>query len=211
MDNKKLIDSLLQGGNNSKEVDEAFEEIKLIQQGSEFMKTGIDHLDYFLIDGLMGKFVFIGARPSQGKTHLGSRIIKNILDEGLNSGEYSVLRFNGRWLLIMLLRSLKEKLKKTMRSILSNPFTEEEKADVDDVLFEYTHPKIRNISQIFEGDDLRYLLDNFCNSVPATTKKIIVIDHIHILPNKTRIDEFLTILNEYKMNHPNLGLSFSFS
>ena len=213
MDNtyQKKIDAIFEAENSSKEVVEALEEIQAIQKGSHFMRTGVDHLDYFLIDGLMGKFVFIGARPAQGKTHLGSRIVKNILDPDINKGEYSVLRFN--WEMAtksLLLRSFKEKLKKSMRTILDAPFTADEQVGVDEVLEEYTHPNIRNISEIYEGDALRYMLDKFCQSVPPTTKKIIVIDHIHILPNKERIDSFLTILNEYKMRYPNLGFIIFF-
>ena len=94
MNNKEYIDNVVFGSGNTNEVLTAFKEIKKIQEGSKRLLTGVECLDYFLLDGLVGKIISIGSRPSMGKTYQCSRIIKNLLDEKLNPSKLSILRLN---------------------------------------------------------------------------------------------------------------------
>ena len=54
--------------------------VNLQRKSSTILKTGIDHLDNFLIAGLTNKMVFIGSRPSMGKTTSAEKILTNLLN-----------------------------------------------------------------------------------------------------------------------------------
>ena len=212
INNKQHIDALFSEGYQDTEVVSAFEEIVEIQNGGRKpLMTGIEHMDYFLFDGLTNKMVFIGSRPSMGKTHNCARIIKNLLDEDMNQPDLKILRLN--WEMqtkSLLLRSIKQALQKSIRQILSKPFSEEDKDSVTEAVNQIRHKRVRNFSKIVEGDEFAYLLDKFCQSGDPEEEKIVLIDHLHILNTKERIDNFLSVCNTYKLKYKKLSFIIYF-
>lgn len=211
-ENREFIDGLFAAGYKDTEVVEASKEIHQLQHSERTpLKTGVDHMDFFLFDGLTNKMVFIGSRPAMGKTHNCARIIANLIDEQLNPMDVSVLRLN--WEMqtkSLLLRALKSHLKKPMREIISVPFTEEEKPKVYEAVNEIRNPRVRNVSSILEGEDLEYMLDSFGKSGTPEQEKVVIVDHLHILTSKERIDNFLSICNKYKLKYPRLSFIIYF-
>lgn len=207
------IDLILNKKND--EVIEAHKEIVALQKGTgHIIYTGLSHLDYFLIGGLNNKMVFIGSRPSMGKTYHCEMTINSLLDKTTNPNQnISILRLNLEMQTrSLLLRDLKKSLNKKMRDIISTPYTEEEQKIVKEVVAKHRDPRIVNFSRIVEGEDLRYLVNRYRKNVDeqdainnTVTQKIILIDHIHIYQSKKQIDDILTILNEFKMEDKNLS------
>ncbi len=201
------IDAILNRKND--EVVEAHKEIIALQKGvGHTIFTGLSHLDYFLIGGLNNKMVFIGSRPSMGKTHHCETTINNLLDKSINPNQnISILRLNLEMQTrSLLLRDLKKSLGKKMRDIISTPYTEAEQEIVKEVVNKHRDPRIVNFSRIVEGEELRYLISKYLQNINekdaregTVTQKIVLVDHIHIYQSKKQIDEVLTILNEFKM------------
>lgn len=204
MNNKEYIDNIF-SGNVKDETRLAHEQIVRTQKGEkQLIKTGFYYIDDFLPNGLNNKMVFGGSRPSMGKTFNCDQLIHNLTDININPDNIEILRFN--WEMItesLLLRELKKVLNKPMKEIISKPYTEEEKPKVIETVKKLGNKKIKNISKIIEGEDLRYLLSKFC-SYSKENYKIVLVDHLHILNSKDRIDSFLGICNELKLENPNL-------
>ncbi len=211
-ENRQYIDDLFSVAYKDNEILAAQEEIRDLQNSKRSpLKTGVDHMDFFLFDGLTNKMIFIGSRPAMGKTHNCARVIANLIDPVLNPMDVSILRLN--WEMqtkSLLLRALKSHLKKPMREIISTPFSEEEKPKVQDAVNEISNPRVKNISSIFEGDEFEYLLDSFGQTGTPEQEKIVVVDHLHILTTKERIDNFLSICNKYKLKYPRLSFIIYF-
>jgi hypothetical protein len=208
------IQALLNGESN--EVSVAHEEILKLQSGdANVIVTGQDHLDYFLIGGINNKMVFIGSRPSMGKTFHCETMINNLLDENINKNQdISLLRLNLEMQTkSLLLRDLKKSLGKKMRDIIANPYTEEEMEIVNKVLNKHKDPRVTNFSSLLGPVEFEYLVKEYCKKVSLekpNTQKIVLIDHIHIYQTKKEIDEILSICNQLKMSDPNLSFIIYF-
>lgn len=166
------IDLILNKKND--EVVEAHKEIVALQKGvGHTIYTGLSHLDYFLIGGLNNKMVFIGSRPSMGKTHHCETTINSLLDEKVNPDQnISILRLNLEMQTrSLLLRDLKKSLNKKMRDIISTPYTEEEQEIVKAVVKKHRDPRIVNFSRIVEGEDLRYLISRYRQNIDEQDKE----------------------------------------
>ena len=102
--------------------------VNLQRKSSTILKTGIDHLDNFLIAGLTNKMVFIGSRPSMGKTTSAEKILTNLLNPEINPDQnISILKMNLEMgMQSLLLRDYKKALNRDMRDILERPFNESE-------------------------------------------------------------------------------------
>jgi len=190
------------------EIRKAHVDIVAIQKNEKpLLRTGFPYVDEFLPDGLTNKMVFAGSRPAMGKTYNCSELIDNLLSPEINpEQQINILRFN--WEMIsssLLLRELKKTLNKRMKDIINTPYTEEEKPLVRAVVAKLDDKRITNVSRIIEGNELRYLLRKFCETNPEQ-KKVIICDHLHILSSKDRIDEFLSICNDFKLEFPNFTL-----
>lgn len=215
---KEEIDGLLFGQKN--EVLEAHTGIVSLQHSEEsLLLTGHKYLDDLLIGGLNNKMLFIGSRPSMGKTHHCAATINNLLDPQKNPcQDIKILRLNLEMTTqALLLRELKKELKKPMKEILSNPYTEEEQIVVKKVVKKFQDKRIINFSKVVEGHELRYTLKTFLSLVDQESeqkgkniKKIILVDHLHIYPDKASIDEVLRIANEFKMEDKNVSFIFYF-
>jgi hypothetical protein len=215
---KEEIDGLLLGQKN--EVLEAHASIVNLQKNEEaLLLTGHKYLDDLLIGGLNNKMIFIGSRPSMGKTHHCAATINNLLDPEKNPcQDIKLLRLNLEMTTqALLLRELKKELKKPMKLILTEPYTEEEQLLVKQVVKKFQDKRVINFSKVVEGQELRYTLRKFVESVneEATLKekrirKIVLVDHLHIYPDKASIDEVLRIANDFKMEDKDISFIFYF-
>jgi hypothetical protein len=201
--NNHEIDELLKEKN--KDILDAHKEIIELQKGEkDLLLTGIDHLDYFLIGGLSNNMVFVGARPSQGKTFMCDETITNLLDEKINKSKLSILRLNLEMTTKnLLLRDLKRNLNKKMRDIVSTPYTLDEQEVVKKVVAKHRDKRVTNWTQLLTADNFEYLLKKFIENsneeFGPECEKIILIDHIHIYADKKTIDEILGICNKIKL------------
>lgn len=215
---KEEIDEIIEG--KSQEVLRAHEEIVRLQKDkSLFLNTGHTELDKFLIGGLNNKMIFIGSRPSMGKTHHCQTMINNLLDPKINPNQrIKILRMNLEMpTQALLLRELKAGLGKSMNEILSDSFKEEDKPKVTKIVNKFRDKRVTNFSTSVEGNDLEYLLTKFITNVDLLdadsdikTKKVVLVDHLHIYSDKTSIDSVLKICNEFKMKDSNLSFIFYF-
>lgn len=203
---KEDIDNLFIGKRNS-EIRKAHEEIVAIQRKEKaIIKTGLNYVDDFLPNGLRNKMIFGGSRPSMGKTYNSEQVIDNLLNKQINTEEIEILRLNWEMQTSSLfLRELKKALNKKMKDILETPYTKNEQDIVKKTVAKLDDNRVINFSRIVEGESLRYLLEKFCTANPHKIK-ILIVDHLHILQDKKRIDTFLGICNEIKLIYPNFSM-----
>lgn len=201
---REEIDEIVSGGRNLAK--DAYMDILRVQMREvQPIKFGIKHIDDKLISGANNLIISFGARPSMGKTHLASEIRANLLNENINPGlPIAILDLN--WEMQMkslLLRELKKGTGRDMKDILSRRFHEEEMDKVNEIYDRLSDERVLTFNNIVQGDSLRHLFDSFIAKNQG--KEIVVIcDHIHILLTKKEIDEFMSIVNEYKMLHTNM-------
>jgi replicative DNA helicase len=172
---KEEIDLILNRKND--EVVEAHKEIIALQKGTgHIIYTGLSHLDFFLTGGLNNKMVFIGSRPSMGKTFHCETTINSLLDEKINPNpNISILRLNLEMQTrSLLLRDLKKSLGKKMIDIISTPYTEEEQVIVKQVVAKHRDKRIINFSRIVEGEDLKYLINSYRKNIDEQDAKLSV-------------------------------------
>jgi len=211
------------------EADDAFNELLNLQKGVDnVIYTGLSFLDENLIGGLCNKLIFIGSRPSQGKSHNAATILKNLFSEEINPNQkIQALRLNLEMVTqSLLLRALKPALNKSLKSIISQEFTPSELVKAEEVLNEFKDPRILDFSKAVKGNDLKDLLDAFRVGVWEKdnaeyirlgkpkgfkkTKKVVIVDHLHVYDSKESIDNVLQICNEYKMIDKDLSFIFYF-
>lgn len=95
--NSKISDIILKHTgsiNKEKTTSEALKEtIKKIQTGkpsSDYIKTGIEPLDKYIIGVPKRHITIIGARPGQGKTTFAMQLKRNFVEQGLKVGMFSL-------------------------------------------------------------------------------------------------------------------------
>lgn len=239
------IDQILLGV-GSEALEAHIDIVKLQKDASQTLLTGHKDLDDNLIGGANNKMIFIGSRPSMGKTHHCQTTIRSLLDLEINPNpNIKLLRMNLEMpTQSLLLRELKNKLGRTMTDIVSREYTKEERKLVKEVVEDFNNPKVVNFSRAVEGENLKYLLRSFIKAIdeqdeiatkvlqqfdiqpvaasegvervvgkitpPQKTKKVVLIDHLHIYADKSTIDSVLKICNEFKMSDPNLTFIFYF-
>lgn len=204
--NKDYIDDIIQNGNKSAVI-KACEEIKAIQSGEVMpIKTGIDHLDNNLPSGLNNQWVFIGSRPSMGKTHMAQLIKKNLLDKSINPNiDISILMLNWEMQIkSLILRDMKQALNRGIKDILSKEFTDDEKAKANQSIKEYFNENVLDVDQTLQGDSFRYLVSKYIEKNP-NREIVVIIDHIHVLLTKQEIDEFNRLCNDLKKQFTNVS------
>jgi replicative DNA helicase len=208
---KEQIDKVIQEGNRQAVI-KACSEIAAIQKNTiPSIKTGIDHLDNYLPAGLNNQMVFIGARPSMGKTHMANIIKSNLLSKEVNPRtDLALLILNWEMQLkSIILRDMKKVLNRGMKDILSKEFTEDEKEKVSEAIGELLDERVLNFDQTVEGDDFEYLITQYVSKNEGK-EVVIIIDHIHVLLTKKQIDEFLKLCNDIKKRHTNVSFIIFF-
>jgi len=68
-------------------------------------------------------------------------------------------------------------------------------------------PKLNALCEGKNEDEKKVIKEQF---VPHKTKKVVVVDHLHIYPDKTTIDEILLICNDLRLSDRNLSFIFYF-
>lgn len=200
----------------NKEVLDAHNEILAIQKGDRVLpKTNIEHLDHFLIGGLNNSMVFVGARPSQGKTYFCDQIINNLLNKDINPMNLSVLRINLEMVTkSLLLRDLKKALHKKMRDILSSPYNKEEQKTVTKVINKHRDKRLTNWSYMLDEEGFEILLREYIKKEKKEKGEdvqiICLLDHVHIYPTKTIIDNILGVCNKIKMENSSVSFVIFF-
>lgn len=213
--NREDIDKLLTGENN--EVLKAHSEIVAIQKDkSNILKFGQKWLDDNLVGGLNNKMVFVGSRPSNGKTFHCSTTISNLLDKTINPMPIKILRCNLEMpTSALLLREVSKELGLKPSEILENPYSEADRPKVKKIVDSFMDSRITNVSIALKGDDYKYMIEKFIRGVdeadklindrlapeepPVKTKKIILTDHIHVYLSKENIDSVISVQNDMKM------------
>lgn len=218
------IDILLSAENN--EALKAHSEIVTLQKDKTgIIRLGQDWLDKNLIGGLNNKIVFLGSRPAGGKTFHCSSTINNLLNKEINPLPIEILRFNLEMpTSTLLLREISKVLGKKPSEILKEPYLEEDKPKVSKVVNSFMDKRVTNVSAVLKGEEYRYAVNKFLKKVdekdevfnqeqesvgeeftPRKTKKIILLDHLHIYLSKEIIDTILAIQNDIKMSDTNVS------
>jgi hypothetical protein len=204
------INDIINGESN--EVDQAFKEIiKLQKREVAPIKTGIPDLDHFLLTGLNNMMVFVGARPSMGKTHTASVIKENLLNPQINPN-LDIALLNLNWEMQMkssILRYLKRSTGRNMRDILSREFSEKEKEELGYIMAPMYDERVLNFNHVIEGGAFEHLVHQFVKKNEGK-EVVILVDHIHILLTKQQIDEFLFTCNKLKIMYTNLSFVIFF-
>lgn len=203
---REEIDKVISEGNRES-VLKACHQISAIQKGLiPPLRTGVGHLDNFLPAGLNNQMIFIGARPSMGKTHMASEIKSNLLNPEINpTQDIALLVLNWEMQLkSLILRDMKKVLNRGMKDILSKEFTEDEKQKVNEALGELLDERVLNFDQTVEGTEFEYLVKQYIKKNEGK-EVIIIIDHIHVLLTKEQIDKFLKLCNDLKKEFTNLS------
>lgn len=196
---------------STSEADQALENMLKYQTGQRKpVLTGTRIVDASLPNGVMGQMVFIGSRPSMGKTYNCSEVIQTLLNEKLND-PVKVFRMNLEMKTeSLILRDIAKKLDRKYKDIYSREFTEEEKRIIHaEVLPLYKHPNLLDWSKKIPHLMIGSILDKYCQK-HSDTNKVVLIDHIHILESKEEIDNFLDELNMIKMKYDNIGFIIYF-
>lgn len=208
--NEQEIDSLLSGERD--EVLEVCQEIAETQSGAvPTIKTGIPHLDNFLVTGVNNQMIFIGARPSQGKTHMASAIKRNMLSTEVNPNiPLNILNLSWEMQLkSIILREMKNATGKGIKHILNNPLSEDDALKAKYAIAGLRDNRLTTFSHVVQGNMFAYLVEKMLEKNPGQ-ELIIVLDHIHILLTKKEIDEFLSLCNSLKLKHKNLSFIIFF-
>lgn len=206
---REEIDKLFEVTNT--EVLEAHQNIINLQKNKDLIiKTGISWIDDNISAGLNGKMVFIGSRPSGGKTHNCSKVVANLLNTEINPSNIRVLKNNLEMRTEdLLMRDLSSKLNRSPKDILKREYTEDEKPVVKSVVSAFNNPRILHNSFMLKGEEYRYFITKFISKsvedFGEDVQCIILTDHIHVYSNKDIIDEILGIQNDIKMSHKNVS------
>lgn len=214
---KEEINNLLSEENNEA-MSSHLEILAMQKDKTNILKTGQEWLDSNLVGGLNNKMVFCGSRPANGKTFACSQLINNLLDEEINTVPVKILRANLEMsTTALMIRQLSLSLNKKPSDVLLNEYSESEKPVVTKVVNAFKDPRITNISATLKGDNFRQLIAGFLDKINVkdkeeeiTSKKVVIIDHIHIYLDKNSIDEILLICNEFKLKDKNLSFVFYF-
>lgn len=194
-------------------VREAKEKILKLQRGEEVpIRTRYEHFNENLLGGIYnGSIITIAALSGFGKTTILKHIEDDMFDKMLNPHcekivllkcNYEMTVFN------LLLRRLKEGMKKKMKSILTKQFTETELDDFEDIVLKESNPNIYYIEKPLKPLEWYNAVRGFIlehidmDSIGITT------DHLALTKDdgnkKQAMDEVLEYQNELKKEFPNV-------
>lgn len=159
--------------NKNSEVSEAHKEIISLQNNKEnILKFGQEWLDENVIGGINNKIIFLGSRPSNGKTHHCSETINALLDPKINPTPVEVCRLNLEMpTQALLLQQISRTLDKPPKEILSGPFSEQEKPLVQDIVNSFMDERIQNVSKVMRGQDFQSFVEAFCAKIDESDKE----------------------------------------
>lgn len=155
---------------NNKEVSDAFKEIEKLQNNSDNkLIFNQPWLDDNLPGGINNKIIFLGSRPSNGKTYHCSTTINTLLDKNINNTDVSILRYNLEMpTQTLILQQLSRSLNKSPKEILDKPFEEKEMSTVNEVRKSFEDERITNVSKVLKGQQFQDMVEKFCAKIDAS-------------------------------------------
>ena len=179
--------------------------VDLQKNPDNVIKTGFEFIDNNLAGGVLGKMVFLGSRPSNGKTYNCSAVINNLLDKNLNKKQIYLLRHNLEMSTQdLMLREIAKTLKRNVRDILSRPYNEDEKPIVKRIVRSFDDPNVRSVSDMMWGEEyFKYIEDYILESLGKDPDGGVVVltDHLHVYSSKDEIDTLLLMQNKLKLKY----------
>lgn len=192
---------------NKKELTEAerahLNIINLQKNPDNVVRTGFSFIDDNLAGGVLGKMVFLGSRPSNGKTYNCSEVINNILDKELNKKQIFLYRHNLEMSTDdLMLREISKVLKRSPKDILSREYNEEEKPVVKRIVRSFDDPHVKSVSDMMWGEEYRKSIEDYileCLEKEPDGGVVVLTDHIHVYSSKDEIDTLLLMQNKLKL------------
>jgi len=158
--------------NKNEEVLEAHKEIIAIQNNKDnILKFGQPWLDENLVGGINNKIIFLGSRPSNGKTHHCSETINALLNPKINPTDVEVCRLNLEMpTQTLLLQQISRTLNKTPKEILEKPYSEKENVVVEKIVKAFMDKRIQNVSKVMKGNTFQDFIESFCSKIDEADK-----------------------------------------
>lgn len=162
------IDKFLE--HSDKEVSDAFKEIEKLQKNSDHkLVFNQPWLDDNLPGGINNKIIFLGSRPSNGKTYHCSSTINTLLDKEVNKTDVSILRCNLEMpTQTLILQQLSRSLNKSPKEILDKPFEEKELLTVKEVRSAFEDKRVTNVSKVLKGYQFQEMVEKYCAKIDAS-------------------------------------------
>jgi len=158
--------------NKNEEVLEAHKEIIAIQNNKDnILKFGQPWLDENLVGGINNKIIFLGSRPSNGKTHHCSETINALLNPEINPTDVEVCRLNLEMpTQTLLLQQISRTFNKTPKEVLEKPYSEKEKVIVEGIVKAFMDKRIQNVSKVMKGNNFQDFIESFCSKIDEADK-----------------------------------------
>ena len=195
-------------------VQEAKEKILKLQKGEEIpIITRYDHLNNNLLGGIYnGLIITIAALSGFGKTTILKHIEDDMFDKSLNPNceETVLLKCNYEMTVFnLLLRRLKEGLRKKMKSILTDKFSEIEEVNFEDIILKESNPNIYYIEKPLLPEEWYETVREFILEHQDKKSILISTDHLGLTKDKGNkkqaMDEMLEYQNELKKEFSNVS------
>lgn len=179
--------------------------IDLQKNPDRVVKTGFDFIDDNIAGGVLGKMIFLGSRPSNGKTYNCSAVINNLLDKEINKTPIYLLRHNLEMSTRdLMLREISKALKRSPKDILSREYYKEEQPIVRRIVKSFDDPNVKSVSEMMWGEEYRQYIEDYIKSVLQKNSEgsvVILTDHIHVYSSKNEIDTLLLMQNKLKLKY----------
>lgn len=198
----RLLEQSLKGINDTVKSIFAYQKKEIIP-----IKSGIDHLDTIGLGGLFPDTVIsVAARASNGKSFTVNGIRTNILKD--SNEDIGVLFWNLEMpFFTLLMVELKKVLKKSLKSILKYPPTEEEIPLYKKVADEFRDERLTKIDETVTPLEFYKITKEYIERNKHRKQLFILLDHIGIIKgsNKTEsIAETMEYINMLKLEYPGL-------
>lgn len=200
---------------SSELIREASGQLIRIQKKEELpIKTGIPHLDESLLGGIFGgQIITIAAGTGVGKTYLCQRIENAIFDNELNPSNEDNILIRCNWEMSaygLLVRRLSQELKKPIREVIDNEFTEEEKIKANDIVVKERDERIIYSETPLTPEQFDKEIRDLLNETAPNKKVILTLDHIALvkdtkLGKKAAMDSLIEVINEIRKVHKNIS------
>ena len=170
------------------------------------ISSGIDHLDKILLGGLFPDMIIsIVARAAQGKSHTINQLRTQLLSGNEDIG---VLLWNLEMpFFTLILVELKKALKKSLKSILGNPMTEEEKPMYKKVADGFRDSRLTKIDETVTPEEWYLTTKEYIERNKHKRQLFILLDHIGIIKGKSKtesIAETIEYANMLKLEYKGL-------
>lgn len=172
---------------------EAFKVLKSFQKGDrKLLKTGRDYIDGH-IGGLMpSNLILIGGGSGTGKTLEASKIVKNILNDKINSQANDIVTLEfmlEMTFLDLLLRDAHAITKKKKTDILKEEFTEEQREMMNEYAVALRDGRRFVVDESVNSQEFFEIADNFCSLNQDKEGILIAIDHLLLITAYSKMED----------------------